>query len=117
MALSVEALALAKKYVDESLVGVGALKGSPCTIKSTTDVTGGTKITFAWTDTDDVEHTKDVTVLNGAKGDDGDDYVITSEDYTAIAEEVLSSEELQLMIADVKDYVDEKIGGALSGSY
>ena len=44
------ALRQAKKYTEDSLNGVGALKGAPCTIKSTQAVTGGTQIVFEWTD-------------------------------------------------------------------
>ena len=62
-------MALLKKYVADSLVGVGALKGAPCTIKSITEITGGNRITFSWMDTDEVEHTSTLDVMNG-QGDD-----------------------------------------------
>lgn len=68
-------LALAKKYTKDSLVGVGALKGSPCTIKSKTSITGGTRVTFAWEDTEGVEHTETVDLMNGVNGSDGADGV------------------------------------------
>lgn len=71
--MDIVTLALAKKYAADSLVGVGALKGSPCTIKSITAITGGSRITFSWTDTSNVEHTNTLDVMNGAKGDKGDD--------------------------------------------
>ena len=48
MALSVETYAVAKKYVDDSLAGAGAVKGVPCQIDSITDITGGHRITFKW---------------------------------------------------------------------
>lgn len=66
-------LALAKKYTKDSLVGIGALKGSPCTIKSKTSITGGTRVTFAWEDTEGVEHTETVDLMNGNDGADGSD--------------------------------------------
>lgn len=67
------AYALAKKYVKESLVGVGAIKGAPCTIQSiTSDSDGNSVVTFKWTATDDTERTSTMTVLKGVKGDKGD---------------------------------------------
>lgn len=64
--------ALAKKYVDESLVGVGALKGVPCKIQDISPITGGNRITFLWEDNDGNEHTSTLDVMNGVKGDKGD---------------------------------------------
>lgn len=73
MGIDVVTLALSKKYTQDSLDGVGALKGSPCTIKTTSfDEDGNTVVTFAWTDTDGVEHTQNATINKGAKGDTGD---------------------------------------------
>lgn len=46
--LDVVTLGAAKKYVNDSLVGVGAIKGSPCEIQSITPITGGNRITYAW---------------------------------------------------------------------
>ena len=34
MGLSAVTYALSKKYTDDSLIGIGALKGAPCKIKS-----------------------------------------------------------------------------------
>ena len=86
-------LALAKKYVDASLVGVGALAGAPCEIKSIASITGGNRITFSWTDTDEVEHEETLDVMDGEKGekgDAGDDYVLTAQDKADIADIVLA---------------------------
>ena len=67
------ALGKAKTYTDDSLVGVGALKGKPCTVKSyRIDAgTNNTIITFAWIDDAGVEHTQEVTVKKGVDGEDG----------------------------------------------
>lgn len=59
------AYALAKKYVEESLIGVGAIKGAPCTIKEITPTSDGNKITFEWTDTLGAKHTSSLEVENG----------------------------------------------------
>lgn len=63
--------AVVEKYVRDSLVGVGALKGAPCTIQSITDITGGKRVTYEWVDNNNVSHTAYMDVMNGAKGDDG----------------------------------------------
>ena len=70
---SAEALGASKKYVQESLDGVGALKGAPCTIKSTTPITGGTRVTFGYTSNGGVESEASIDVMNGADGADGQD--------------------------------------------
>ena len=67
MGLSGEiALAAAKKYVEESLVGGGAIKGKNCTIKSITEITGGHRVTFEWTLDDGTEQTQSMDVMDGA---------------------------------------------------
>ena len=50
--------ALSKKYVDDTVVGMGSLKGSNCYISSIVDNLDGTHdITFSWKDTSDVTNT------------------------------------------------------------
>lgn len=41
MAFDAAAYAAAKKYVDDTAKGLGAVKGSPCTIKSITEGENG----------------------------------------------------------------------------
>lgn len=65
-------MAYLKKYVNDSLVGAGALKGAPCTIKSIAEITGGNRITFSWVDDEETEHTSTLDVMDGEKGDKGD---------------------------------------------
>ena len=60
-----EALAIAKSYTQKSLKGQGALKGAPCTIKSTTKVSDGTNITFEWTGTSGTKQTSTIKVMDG----------------------------------------------------
>lgn len=59
------------KYIDETLVGAGALKGASCQIQSITEITGGHRITFAWELNDGTSQTSTLDVMNGAKGEDG----------------------------------------------
>ena len=48
MSLSVEAVAVAKKYTDNSIKGIsGTLAGKNCTIKSATKADGVTTVVFA----------------------------------------------------------------------
>lgn len=57
---------LSRAYVNKTLVGMGALKGSPAMISDITDNPDGTHdITFSWKDNDDVTHTSVLTVANG----------------------------------------------------
>lgn len=73
--IDVIAYALANGYTDETVIGGGAIKGSPCTIKSKTAIEGGTRIIFAWTLTDGSERTQPIDVMNGVDGKDGKDGV------------------------------------------
>ena len=71
MSLSVETLAVARKYTDDSLAGVGAVAGVPCKIQSITAITGGNRVTFLWTDNNGDDHTSAMDVMDGVDGEDG----------------------------------------------
>ena len=60
--------ALAKKYVTQSLDGLGAVKGANCTIKSTTQKDNGTEIVFEWTGISGTKETTTILVKNGEQG-------------------------------------------------
>lgn len=59
------AYALSKQYVDETLVGAGALKGSPCEIDKVVHQNGINTITFKWQTTDGNVRYQDVIVNDG----------------------------------------------------
>lgn len=62
--------ALARAYTKATVKGMGAVKGSPATVKSYGyDDSGNTIVTFAWKDKNDVESTMDALVKKGVKGD------------------------------------------------
>ena len=63
--LAEEAYVLSKSFTKKSLDGQGALKGAPCTIKSTTKVSDGTNITFEWTGTSGTTQTSTIKVMDG----------------------------------------------------
>lgn len=65
------AFVLAKKYVQATAVGLGAVKGAPATIQQIADIDGGHRITFGWIGTDGTQQTSTLDVVNGAKGDPG----------------------------------------------
>ena len=60
--------ALAKKYTQKSLDGLGAVKGANCTIKSTTPKDNGTEIVFEWTGISGTKETTTILVKNGEQG-------------------------------------------------
>jgi len=63
--MDIETLALARAYTKQSLNGVGAIKGKPCTIKKIEEFDNYNMITFAWTDNTGVERTSNMKVKNG----------------------------------------------------
>ena len=70
--ISLDTLVLAKKYTDKVLTGLGALKGSPCILKSTKENDDGSiTVTFSWTDSKGVEETQDVIIPAGPQGEKG----------------------------------------------
>lgn len=69
--LDVIALALGKKYTDETVLGGGAIKGKNCTIKSIDDITGGHRINFEWTLDDGTVKADTLDVMDGVDGTNG----------------------------------------------
>lgn len=72
MGFDAAAYAAAKKYVDETAQGLGAVKGSPCTIKSIAESDEGSTIVFAWTGADGVERTETTFLRRGPQGIQGE---------------------------------------------
>ena len=66
-----EIIGLLKTYIAKTLVGMGALKGANCQIQSINKASGVSTVTFLWKDSEDVEHTVEMIVLDGAKGPQG----------------------------------------------
>jgi len=73
------AYALSKRYVSDSLEGIGAVKGKNCTISSITPIDGGNRVTFSWTLDDGTVKTQTMDVMNGTIGEDGQSPTITAE--------------------------------------
>ncbi len=64
--------ALCKKYTNESLDGVGYVRGKNCEIQSIEPITGGQRVTFQWTGESGTVYTSTMDVMNGAQGQDGE---------------------------------------------
>lgn len=63
--IDVITLAIAEKYTRDSLVGLGALKGAPCTISKVEEVSDGTEVTFKWTGDNGSTNTRKIKVKDG----------------------------------------------------
>lgn len=62
--ISSETLGAAKRYVDESLLGGGAVVGKNVTVSSITPIDGGNKVTFTYTLDDGTAKTSTLDVLD-----------------------------------------------------
>lgn len=72
--MDVITLAVAKKFTKDSLKGAGALKGAPCTVKSTSyDAEGNSIVVLEWSLTDGSKKNSTVTIKKGIDGKDGKD--------------------------------------------
>lgn len=65
MSFSPVTYAVSKKYVNDSLIGIGALKGAPCKVKNVRTENDQVIITLEWKDDLDVTHETEVTLQNG----------------------------------------------------
>ena len=65
--MDVVTYALARKYVEDTAIALGAVKGTPCRIQSIVEDDDKSTITFAWTGTDGTNKTSVLTVKNGLK--------------------------------------------------
>ena len=66
-----EAIGASRTYVNQTVIGMGAIKGAPCKIKSTNKAAGITTIVFEWKDNLDVTHESTIQIADGADGQDG----------------------------------------------
>ena len=79
MGLNILTLGSSKTYTDESLLGLGSLKGAPCTIKSQTETDDSYIVTFEWTGTSGAKETSQLTIKKPKDGIDGKAPSITIE--------------------------------------
>lgn len=74
MALSPEmAYGASNRYTEQTVIGMGALKGAAAQIQGITDNQDGTHtITFMWKDNEGAAHTQNLTLKDGDNGEKGD---------------------------------------------
>lgn len=104
------------KYVQDSLEGVGALRGAPCTIQSISEITGGNRVTFSWKDASNVTHTQTLDVMNGTNTTAIDD-TETSNAKTWSSGKIYNELNAKVTSDEVESMISDAIGGALNGSY
>lgn len=81
-----------RNYINQTLVGMGALKGASAQLSNSYDPTAGTNtMTWKWEDNEGEEHTTTVVVYDGTPGDDGFSPTITVKTSTS-SEYVLTIE-------------------------
>ena len=68
MAFDSVSYVLSKGYTEDTCDGLGYLKGSPCTIKSTTETDEGIIIVFEWTGTSGATEETTILIKNGLSG-------------------------------------------------
>lgn len=67
----VEIIGMLKSYIKKTLVGMGALKGASCQIKSIVKTGNLNTVTFVWTDTEGTSTESTMLVYDGAEGAQG----------------------------------------------
>lgn len=67
----VEIIGMLKSYINKTLVGIGALKGANCQIKSIVKTGNLNTVTFVWTDTEGTSTESTMLVYDGAEGAQG----------------------------------------------
>lgn len=76
--LADEVFGALRNYINQTLVGMGALKGASAQLSNVYDPTAGTNtMTWKWEDNEGEEHTTTVVVYDGTPGDDGFSPTIT----------------------------------------
>lgn len=60
-----EIIGILKNYVNQTLIGMGALKGASCQITEFKDEGSSYEITFSWKDNEGTTHTKKAVIHDG----------------------------------------------------
>lgn len=77
---------LSKKYTDNTVDGLGAIKGAPCTVKSVVDIDGGKRITLEWESNSGVKQTQSFDIMDGEDGANTVEWSQIQQSGTKIAE-------------------------------
>ena len=115
----VEIIGVLKTYIAKTLVGMGALKGANCRIKSIVKADNLNTVTFIWTDTDGTSKESTMLVYDGAKGDTGATGATGADGYSpTITVKTSTADTYILTITDANGSYDTPNlkGGGSSGS-
>lgn len=66
-----EVISVSNNYTNQTVIGMGAIKGAPCTIKSMTKAGKLTTTVFEWTDLNGDKHENTMLVYDGTDGTNG----------------------------------------------
>lgn len=77
---------LSKKYTDNTVDGLGGIKGAPCTVKSVVDIDGGKRITLEWESNSGVKQTQSFDIMDGEDGANTVEWSQIQQSGTKIAE-------------------------------
>ena len=119
--LDIITLAVAEKYTKDTAIGLGAVKGAPCTISKIEEVADGTEITFKWTGDDGSTNTRKIKVMDGISVvsgtiDENKHLILTLSDGAEVdcgelplvddAEDVAYTQPKEASVENVKDALD-----------
>lgn len=93
MSIDILTYALAKKYVDKSINGLGAIKGAPCEISSIEETEDASIVTFRWVGADGTEQTQQMVIPHGFTDSEQAEFEAQMEEIRAIAEAALEKAE------------------------
>lgn len=109
--ISSETLGAAKRYVDESLLGGGAVVGKNVTVSSITSIDGGNKVTFSYTLDDGTTKTSTLDVLDAYGVALKNGFIGTEEEWLeSLKMDVIELEEI------VAQEIEDQIGSAVEDS-
>ena len=77
---------LSRKYTDNTVDGLGGIKGAPCTVKSVVDIDGGKRITLEWESNSGVKQTQSFDIMDGEDGANTVEWSQIQQSGTKIAE-------------------------------
>lgn len=67
----ITAYVASRKYVEDTAISLGAVKGANCTISNIIETEDTNEVVFKWTGTDGTVQTRKMIVKNGTDGEDG----------------------------------------------
>lgn len=107
--------AISKKYIDNSVEGLGTIKGADCRVKSIEKITNGNRITLAWIGSSGTEVTESFDVLDGYSivnviTDEYDHLIFTMSDGSTIDAGKLPEEKVKIS-SDEGNIIEQRDDG------